>query len=255
MNAPPLLPKGYRLLRLEQTGSTNADALEAGLRGEAGGLWIVADRQNAGKGSRGREWVSQQGNLFASLLMRDPAPAINLPQLTFVAALAVRQAMANMAVAQGLVRTITLKWPNDILVQGGKASGILLESRNGDTGCLVVVGVGVNCVSHPQDTMHRATDLASEGIVAQPVALLGEIAACMADWLAAWDAGNGFAAVRNAWLAQATGVGQRIHVRLPDRELSGSFAELANDGNLIMLLDDGSRVRISTADIFFTNQT
>ncbi len=247
-------PNGYRLAQLEQTGSTNADALDAAMRGEASGLWISAKRQTSGKGSRGRQWISQEGNLFASLLLRDVAPEKHLPELTFVAALAVRAAIAQLFANSGRHAVVSLKWPNDILIGGKKTSGILLESHMTGDSRAVVIGIGVNCKSHPQEVLHRATDLATEGVNTSAEELLPTIATAFEKYLTLWNKGLGFAAIRREWLAEAAGVGERIFVKVPGRELSGTFEDLADDGNLLLSLDDGSTVRISTADVFFSGK-
>jgi BirA family transcriptional regulator, biotin operon repressor / biotin---[acetyl-CoA-carboxylase] ligase len=249
------LPAGYRIKRLDDTVSTNADCLEAAQAGEASGLWIVARRQSGGRGSRGRSWVSQEGNLFASLMLRNPAPANVFAELTFVVSLAVREALAKLAQRQGVSRTIALKWPNDVLVSGRKVSGILLESHEAGGDRVVIVGIGVNCNSHPDETLHRATDLAAEGIHASADDVLVEISASLSNYLAIWNRGEGFEAIRQAWMNEATGIGQRIYVKMPGRELTGTFEDLAPDGNLVLTLDDGSAVRLSAADIFFANQS
>ncbi len=244
----------YRFLHLDETGSTNADALDAAIRGEAGGLWISARHQTSGKGSRGRQWVSQDGNLFASLLLRDVCADRHLPELTFVASLAVRDAVAAFFAKAARNADVSLKWPNDILVGGKKTSGILLESHMAGGSRAVVIGIGVNCVSHPEEVMHRATDLLAEGLQVTSQEMLHAIAQTFDDRLIMWNQGLGFDAIRSAWLAEAAGVGERIYVKLPGRELSGTFEDLANDGNLLLALDDGSTVRVSTADIFFSGK-
>jgi BirA family transcriptional regulator, biotin operon repressor / biotin---[acetyl-CoA-carboxylase] ligase len=249
------LPDGYRIKRLDDTVSTNADCLEAAKAGEASGLWIMARRQSGGRGSRGRSWVSQEGNLFASLMLREPAPANVFAELTFVASLAVRDAIARLARQQGVSRTVALKWPNDVLVSGRKISGILLESHEAGGERVVIIGIGVNCISHPEETLLRATDLAAEGIQAGTEEVLVEISASLSNYLTTWNRGEGFEAIRQAWLDEATGIGQRIYVKMPGRELTGTFEDLAPDGNLVLTLDDGSAVRLSAADIFFANQS
>jgi len=248
------LPSGYRIVRVEETGSTNTAALEAARDGEASGLWILARRQTGGRGSRGRNWVSIEGNLLASLLLRDPGPVARLPELTFVAALAVRDAIAGFAEHAVPGKSVSLKWPNDILVADRKASGILLESHEVAGGRSVIVGIGVNCVGHPKDTLHVATNLAEEGIDADAETVLAGVADRMAFWLETWNGGTGFADVRSAWLKHARGLGERIHVRLPDRELTGTFEEFSEDGQLVVRLDGRDKVRLSAADIFFANE-
>jgi BirA family biotin operon repressor/biotin-[acetyl-CoA-carboxylase] ligase len=250
---PVDLPAGYRLIQLDETGSTNADALAAAQRGEPGGLWIAARRQTAGKGSRGRSWSSLAGNLLASLLLDDPSEARNLPELTFVASLAVHAAIAGLSA--GRRADIRTKWPNDILVGGRKVSGILLESHHAAGRQAVIIGIGVNCAAHPVETLHPATSLAQEGITVDADAMLGALAHHFARYLQLWDRGNGFAAIRAAWLAHAAGLGERIVVRMPQGEYCGVFADIAADGNLVLLPDGGGEMRISTADIFFPAQT
>lgn len=249
------LPDGYRLIELEETASTNLDALEAARRGEPGNLWITAKRQTAGKGSRGREWVSVPGNLYASLLLKDPAEPRNLPELTFVASLAVRNALAALAAEQRVTRDFSLKWPNDVLCGGRKISGILLENHEvAGWGRAIVVGIGVNVASHPAETLHKAGDLASEGVVTEPLQTLERIAAEFDNCLARWAGGSGFLSIREEWLEQASGIGERIFVRLPNRQLSGVFEDLDEDGMLCLLLDDGSTVRLSVADVFLMSK-
>ena len=236
---------------MEETASTNSDCLAAAQAGDQGRLWIRAGRQTAGKGSRGRDWVSVDGNLYASLLLIDPGPREKLAGLTFVTALAVREALAELSREAGTVRDISLKWPNDVLVSGKKVSGILLECHEIAGRTAVIAGIGINCVSHPPETMHRATDLAAEGMAVTPDLLFGKVARHFDRLLVEWDGGEGFAVIREKWLAEASGLGERIYVRMPGREVSGIFETIDPDGYMELELDDGSVVRISVGDIFF----
>src|SRR5262245_63256097 len=136
---PRATAAGVRLIAHEVLGSTNAEALSLARRGERGPLWVTAVRQSAGRGRRGRAWVSEPGNLHASLLLTAPVPAGHWPELSFVAALAVHDAVA--AVAGPIEPLLAIKWPNDLLLAGAKFAGILLEGESGGTGALVV-GVG-----------------------------------------------------------------------------------------------------------------
>jgi BirA family transcriptional regulator, biotin operon repressor / biotin---[acetyl-CoA-carboxylase] ligase len=134
------------LIRLDTIDSTNAEALRRAWAGERGPLWIVAERQSAGRGRRGRSWVSPPGNLHATLLVSDPAPAALVPQLGFVAGLALHDAAA--AAAPPLAPRLALKWPNDLLCGGRKIAGILVEGE-GDPVAAAAIGFGVNCREHP----------------------------------------------------------------------------------------------------------
>ena len=136
---------GVRLIAHEVLISTNVEALALARKGERGPLWVTAQRQTGGRGRRGRTWVSEPGNLHASLLLTDPAPAEHWPELAFVAALAVHDAVAEVAPA--LRPQLAIKWPNDLLLDGKKFAGILIEGEGGrGDGGAVAVGIGVNCV-------------------------------------------------------------------------------------------------------------
>ena len=124
-------------------------------------LWVVATTQTAGRGRRGRAWVSPPGNLYASLLLVDPAPAAVAPQLAFVAGLAVHDACA--ALAPGVADALRLKWPNDLLCGGAKIAGILIEGEAVADAIGAVIGIGVNCRHHPDAVEHPATDFAAQG--------------------------------------------------------------------------------------------
>lgn len=245
-----MVPAGYRLIEIESTGSTNTACLEAAQAGDPGNLWIRAERQMQGRGSRGRPWVSEPGNLYASLLLIDPAPMAAIANLTFVAALGLRDALGELAETRGARPEIRLKWPNDVLIGGAKTSGILLEHHTVEGRSAVIVGIGVDCASHPAGTTHRATDLAAEGLAVAPRDLFDLLASHFDRWLARWDRGAGFPAVRSAWLDSAAGRGDSMVARLPKRELTGIFEDIDRGGHLRLRLKDGKLVAISAADIF-----
>jgi BirA family biotin operon repressor/biotin-[acetyl-CoA-carboxylase] ligase len=243
---PRATAAGMRLVAHEVLGSTNAEALSLAHRGERGPLWITASRQTAGRGRRGRPWVSEPGNLFASLLLTDRAPPEHWPELSFVAALALHDAVVELAPT--LKPRLAIKWPNDLLLAGEKFAGILIEGEGGHDGA-VAVGIGVNCASHPADTDQPATDLAAAGAQVSPPALFAALSAKMLGRLAQWNAGEGFATVRADWLARAAGVGEDIRVRLADREVSGRFEALDEAGSLVLRRADGKRETIAAGDV------
>ena len=238
---------GVRLITHAVLDSTNAQALLLSQRGEHGPLWIVAERQTAGRGRRGRAWVSQSGNLFASLLLTAVASSERQPQLSLVAALALHDAVAE--VAPSLKPLIAIKWPNDLLLRGKKIAGILIEAAGGENGA-VAIGIGVNCASHPASTDYPATDLAAAGVAISPAMLFGPLSLKMIGRLAQWNGGEGIATVRADWLARAAGVGEEISVRLVDRELSGRFETLDQAGSLMLRLPSGHLEIIAAADVF-----
>ena len=201
----------------ESVGSTNAEALARARAGERGPLWIVTAEQTAGRGRRGAAWVSKRGNLYATLLLSEPSPKAAAPQLSFVAALALHDAVASLAPQLGPV--LKLKWPNDLLLGGAKLAGILIEGES-DPAFAVVIGFGVNCASHPANTPYPATDLADAGALVGPLRLLEALAMAMQRRMTQWARGEGFAGIRADWLKRAAGLGNDIRVRLPD---SGYF--------------------------------
>jgi BirA family biotin operon repressor/biotin-[acetyl-CoA-carboxylase] ligase len=240
---------GARLLSLDEVGSTNAEAFARARSGERGPLWITARRQTAGRGRRGRAWVSEPGNLYASLLLTDPAPPPRAAELSLVAALAVHDALAERAATLG--PRLKLKWPNDVLCDGAKLAGILVEGEGLPGRPLaVVIGIGVNCAHHPADTAYPATDLAAAGAVVTPETLTQALIGAMARRLAEWDRGENFAAIRAAWLKRAAGLGAPVRVRLPEREVDGVAETIDETGRLVLRLADGSREHIAAGELF-----
>ncbi len=241
-------------LWFDELESTNAEARRRAEAGEGGPLWIAARRQTAGRGRRGRAWEAGQGNLAATLLTTSFKPAAEAAQLSFVAALAVRD-LARGYVPGALVR---LKWPNDLLVSGAKAAGILIESGKRDDGELwLAIGVGVNLASAPEGLEYRATSLAAHlgpdaAAAPSPEAALGVLSAAFAHWLLVWDR-DGFEPVREEWTGSAHGLGGRCIARLGDRQVEGVAVALDGGGALVLCLDSGELQRITAGDVFFGN--
>jgi len=237
-----------RIVTLDTVGSTNAEAFARARAGERGPLWIVARRQTAGRGRRGRRWISEPGNLYASLLLVDPAQPSRAAELSLVAALALHDALAERAPA--LAPRLTLKWPNDVLCAGAKLAGILVEGEGGTSLLTVVIGIGVNCAHHPDGMRYPATDLAEAGVPVRPDELAGILAAAMAQRLAQWERGAGFAHIRAAWLDRAAGLGEAARVHLPEREVEGVVETLDEHGSLVLRLADGRLERIAAGEMF-----
>lgn len=242
---------GVRHDHYETLGSTNAEALARARSGERGPLWISAAQQTGGRGRRGNSWVSPPGNLYASLLLNEPSAADVAPQLSFVAGLAVCDAV--VACAPELDRDVALKWPNDVLLGGAKVAGLLIEGEN-TPALAVVVGIGVNCRSHPADTSYPATDLAAHGCAVTAAGLLRALAVAMNARVQQWQRGANFAAIRRDWLARAAGLNDIIHVRLPTRELSGRFMGLDDHGRLMVQPPSGPHEKVTAGEVFAIGQ-
>ena len=226
------LPEFFTLLHLDTVDSTNEEAKRQGRNGARAGTIVWADAQTAGRGRLGRVWDSPRGNLYFSILLRPKCTAAAAPQLGFGAALAVGEALAPLLPDPAALKC---KWPNDVLVGGRKIAGILMEaqSTSGKIDSLVV-GFGVNLVSHPAGTETPATSLAACGAeTVSPASLLTAIATRFLHWRVLWRA-EGFAPLRAAWLDRAHALGDEIKVRGAGPELRGRFVDLDADGALIL---------------------
>jgi len=244
---PRAVAAGVRLLAYDEIDSTNAEALRLKRQGRHGPLWITAERQSAGRGRRGRKWISVAGNLHASLLLTDPGPVEHWPQLSFVAALAVHDAVVE--VAPEIRPMLELKWPNDLLLSGAKFAGILIEGEGIEEDGAVAIGIGINCTAHPADAAYPATDLAAGGASVSAAALFAALSVKMPGRLAQWNRGNGFATVRTDWLSRAAGLGETIRVALADRELAGRFEGLDDAGCLVLTAPDGAKTVVAAGDL------
>ncbi len=245
---PEAAAAGFRLSAHDTLPSTNTEALALARRGETGPLWVTARQQTAGRGRRGNAWISTPGNLYATLLLCDPAAPENALQLSFVAALAVFDAIVGRAAP--LREKLALKWPNDILCGGQKLAGILIESDNVEGRLAVAIGIGVNCMHHPVETAYPATDLATAGAAVAAEDLFGALSSAMARRLTLWHRGAGFQSIRADWLKRAAGMGGEMRVRLPNREFSGRAEALDERGRLLLRLADGTLQTITAGDVF-----
>ncbi len=248
--AKSALGQAYRLIHHAQLGSTNDEALSSAAAGDAGRLWIVADEQTKGRGRHGRQWSSPRGNLYASLLLIDPAPTHKAPELGFVTGVALIHALRDVLGSDPL---LCIKWPNDILYAGAKLAGILLEStqvKGGDLAC--VIGIGVNCCSHPELALYPATDLAEIGtLLSHREDVLLRLSETFAQWLDIWDHGRNFEVIRTEWLRYAGGIGTRITVSAPSGPREGVFETIDSTGRLILNVD-GEMLTFEAADVFLT---
>lgn len=247
----PRLPSVYNLVALDRCGSTNDEARQLARQGEEAapdGTLIWAREQTAGRGRRGREWDSPAGNLYLSLILRPEVPLGEAAQLSFLTAVALYDALGNISEPG---HQIHLKWPNDILLQEKKVAGILLESEAGGDGQpeWVIVGLGVNVASHPENTAFPATSLSAETWNVSVEETLEAFSRSFLGWANTWVE-DGFERVRQTWLNRAFGVGDQIEVRLENETLTGIFKDMDEDGALV-LDQSGQERRITAGDVFF----
>lgn len=243
------------ILRLDEVDSTNAEARRLAEAGRLAPVWISARRQMAGRGRRGRVWSSETGNLAATLLAVTRRPPAEAAQVTFVAALAAHELIAAFVDPH----RVRIKWPNDVLIDGRKACGILLESGAHPAGGLwLAVGIGVNLAHAPDDVERPATSIAAHlrpdlAYAPSPETGLEVLAQAFDAWWERWER-YGFAPVRDAWTARAQGLGGPAVARLGHETVGGVAEGLAEDGALRLRLADGSIRSISAGDVFFEGE-
>jgi BirA family biotin operon repressor/biotin-[acetyl-CoA-carboxylase] ligase len=228
----PVLPDGWTLVALDSVGSTNDEAAHLAEAGAPEGTVVWAREQTGGRGRRGRLWASPIGNLYSSTILRPDCPAARAAELGFVAALAV----ADIVPAG---RDVRVKWPNDVMVDGGKVAGILPESSIGRGGNAehVVMGIGVNVGFAPNLPEMRYPGANLGGTVE---AALERLTAALARRVAEWRHG-GFETVRTQWLAKAGPFGLEVDVKLGDEVVRGRFAGMDREGALLLDTAAGPR--------------
>ncbi|GGB10472.1 biotin--[acetyl-CoA-carboxylase] ligase [Brucella endophytica] len=260
--SPLASQSGYRLESFETVGSTNAVALERAQAGDAGKLWLVSKKQESGRGRRGRVWSTPSGNLAATLLLVERYEPTIAATLGFVAGLALGDALQavvpDAAVAVGLDGAskgrdrFELKWPNDVLADGSKLSGILLESiLLPDGRFALAIGIGVNVVSHPEDLPYPATSLKALGSRCDAETLFLALSDSWRENCALWNEGRGLKHIRARWLERAAGLGGEVAVRVEDRVISGIFETIDEDCRFVIRDSDGARIRIDAGDVHF----
>lgn len=239
--------------RFAEIDSTNEEARRLGDAGTEGPVWIVAERQTAGRGRRGRAWESPSGNFMGTLYLTPRCGPREAGELSFVAAIAVHDAVDSL-LPPPLRPALRLKWPNDLLHGRAKLAGILLESSGvaGAEVAWVAIGMGLNLATHPEGMEYPATSLAAMGAgPVTPEDALAALDSSFTRWLGVWRGQHGFAAIREEWLKRAEGIGGAITVRLSTETLEGTFEGLAPDGALQLRLADGERRLVSAGDVFF----
>ncbi len=237
-------------LILDEVDSTNAEAIR---QFDGSPLWVLARRQTAGKGRRGRNWHSADGNFFASLILNPDCPADVAARHSFVAALALYDALVDV---RGSAAGLTLKWPNDVLLFGSKIAGILLEASGPSPQVeRLVIGIGVNLVKSPatdeveEDATRPASVFPDMSSAPSPEDFMSVLAPAMDRWLNQ-IASEGFVPIRDAWLGSAAKLGEPVIARLLREQVEGIFETIDDTGALVLQTPTGQRV-LPTADVFF----
>lgn len=254
--------RGYRLAGFDSIGSTSSEAADAARRGDVGDIWFAARQQTAGRGRRGRAWESPPGNLAASLLLVPDADPAVTATLGFVAGVALSAALRQVAPdlalrtgldgADGAGARIALKWPNDVLADGAKLAGILLEAHKRPDGRLAIVaGFGVNVVAAPEGLPYPATSLAALGLAVTAEDVFAALADAWVDAFATWDGGRGVPVILERWRRAAAGIGAPVAVSRDGEVVRGIFETIDDAGRLIVRANDNSRIAITAGDVHF----
>jgi BirA family biotin operon repressor/biotin-[acetyl-CoA-carboxylase] ligase len=261
--APTSASEGFRLEAHDSVGSTNALALERARQGDAGRLWVVSKRQESGRGRRGRAWATPEGNLAATLLMLTSGDLKIAATLGFVAGLSLADAL-DAVVPGGRIRIapdggsgesgnrFELKWPNDVLADGAKLAGILLESTVLQDGrAAIAIGIGVNVVAYPQDVPYPATSLNQLGAACDAETLFFALSDAWSQNIRLWNEGRGLEHIRLRWLERAAGLGGQVAVRIDGEVVRGVFETIDEDCRFVIRDASGQMLRIAAGDVHF----
>lgn len=250
--------RGYRLHGFDEVGSTSSEAAKAAQSGDIGDVWYAALKQTAGRGRRGRLWETPAGNLAASLLIIPECDASLAATLGFVAGVALNRALAATlpaaVVKHGLdgASRLALKWPNDVLADGAKLAGILLEAHKRPDGRhALVIGFGVNIVEAPQGLPYPATSIGDLGVDVDAQTLFAALAE---EWVVAyelWDQGRNVADILRLWRASAAGIGAEVAVNRDGEIVRGVFETIDDSGRLVVRGDNNARTVITAGDVHF----
>lgn len=257
---------GYRVLGFDAIGSTNTEAMQAAMRGDSDRIWYAALQQTVGRGRRGRAWESPHGNLAASLMIVPDVDPSALGSLGFVAGVALNNALKRIlpdallhtgldgadAAAGQAEKRIALKWPNDVLAEGKKLAGILLEAQKRSDGkTAIVVGFGVNVVAAPRGLPYPASSLRELGASANAETVFEALAESWVEAYTLWNNGIGLPAILALWRENAAGLGAAVAVQRNADVVRGVFETIDDAGRLIVRDSEGQRIAITAGDVHF----
>ncbi|WP_353270260.1 biotin--[acetyl-CoA-carboxylase] ligase [Wolbachia endosymbiont (group A) of Myopa testacea] len=235
--------EGFHIHHYKEVSSTNEEALDLIERGISNETIIIADKQTEGRGRTGKSWISPEGNLYVSLIINQETDVSKLTELTFVTALAVGNTLLSFMNDSN----IQYKWPNDVLVDSKKISGILLERKSNSNWLIIGIGINVNhaplpgttCISNYDESVSNM-DLSKELII--------NFNKLRKQWLF-----DGFYAIREMWLKKAFKMNEQISVKLADKLYEGIFADIDKSGKLVLQQKDGSLIYFDAGELFIDN--
>lgn len=244
----------YRLDIYDIVGSTNQIALECALGGDRGKVWIVSKNQQGGRGRLGRHWQTSSGNLASTLLLNEAFPLPAIANLGFIAGVTLAQTINELLEDAGLSEnySVKLKWPNDVLINGSKLCGILVETTKlSGSHYGIAIGMGTNIVAHPKDLPYDAISLGDMGIDVTAEELFERLSHHWHINYSLWKQGKDFAAIRDIWLQYAHGLGGAVNLMLNSELVSGVFETINDDCCLVIRKNTGDFVTVTAGDVFF----
>lgn len=250
--SPYAVKNGYRVESYESVDSTNLMAMEFVRSGDAGKLWVSAKQQTSGRARRGRNWVSASGNLYSSLLLVGRFKAVSIATLGFVAGVSVVEALETLLPSAHTQTSLQLKWPNDVLLNGAKLSGILLELlplAKGTSG--IIIGIGINVASAPTDTPYPTAYWRQVAPHCTAENVFTALSHAWVDNYALWSDGAGLGAIREKWLRYAANLGKPVHITMNNRGIDGIFETIDENCHFIIRQDDGARVAVPAGEVHF----
>jgi BirA family transcriptional regulator, biotin operon repressor / biotin---[acetyl-CoA-carboxylase] ligase len=233
--------KDAPIRHFETIDSTNLEAARLASAEEQGPLWIIADEQHSGKGRLGRTWTSLKGNLYSTFLLPLDAPPQTTPQIGFVVALAVHDAISNLCPTE----TTQLKWPNDCLLEGGKVAGILCETTQGH----IIIGCGINIAHSPQGLAYPTAHMQRFNPNATITSVFASYRTNLQSRLNQWNNGTGFPTIIIDWQTRAVNLNSTITINQGNATKSGIFRGLAPDGALRLEKADGTVELLYAGDV------
>lgn len=242
------MPDGADAFFFSEIDTTNAEAARYAAGNAGSPTWFIAEKQTSGRGRRGRQWQSPVGNLYCSYLFSPRLKQTEYAGLPFAVALAVRDCCIELGVGEGNTRC---KWPNDVLINDKKTSGILIEaSGSGANAQQIIIGIGINLINKPESAQFPATSLYEETGKKHSIKFgFSKLAQCLHDRLTQWET-EGVAGIAQDWRKIAWGMGQQRLIRTIDQEYTATLLALESDGGLKVRLDDGTEKSLYAADIF-----
>ncbi|MCH9806443.1 MAG: biotin--[acetyl-CoA-carboxylase] ligase [Alphaproteobacteria bacterium] len=240
------------VLDLEETGSTNAQAVRLSLKGETGPLWVTARKQSEGRGRQGRDWMSPEGNLFASLLVTLRCQPTEIPGLSILAGVALANAINALLPGRpdGHSTLPRLKWPNDLMMTDAKMAGILVETTSRPADLIAaILGFGVNLAHAPDIPGRPTTCLGNHGVNADPSQVLGQLDGSLRQTFATLSKPAGFDELRRQWLLHGPDLGSPLTISHATQSVVGTFSGLADDGALLIKTATGQLKRITFGDV------